>query len=114
MIGGGTIGLLMVQMAKISGASTVMLSEPVEMRRKIGLEVGADAVIDPLNEDVRGKIREICGRDGADVVIERFETQFFSVQSLPAAAFLSSYIYLLLSSALPYVIISSLFFSKLP
>lgn len=46
MIGGGTIGLLMVQMAKISGASTVMLSEPVEMRRKIGLEVGADAVID--------------------------------------------------------------------
>lgn len=34
VIGGGTIGLLMVQMAKISGASTVMLSEPVEMRKE--------------------------------------------------------------------------------
>lgn len=30
VIGGGTIGLLMVQMARLSGASTVILSEPVE------------------------------------------------------------------------------------
>ena len=46
VIGGGTIGLLMVQMARIEGASTVILSEPVEQRRQIGLELGADAVID--------------------------------------------------------------------
>ena len=31
--GGGMIGQLMVQMAKRSGASTVVLSEPIEMRR---------------------------------------------------------------------------------
>lgn len=87
VIGGGTIGLLMVQMAKISGASTVMLSEPVEMRRKIGLEIGADAVIDPLNEDVREKIREICGRDGADVVIECVGKPFAVEQAFYTAGF---------------------------
>ena len=29
VIGGGTIGLLMVQLAKLSGASTIILSEPI-------------------------------------------------------------------------------------
>lgn len=70
ILGGGTIGLLMVQLAKLSGASTVILSEPIAMRREIGLEVGADAVIDPLNEPLCDRIKEITGRDGADVVIE--------------------------------------------
>lgn len=70
IIGGGTIGLLMVQLAKLSGASTIILSEPIAMRRQIGLEVGADAVIDPLHENVLDRIKEISGRDGADIVIE--------------------------------------------
>lgn len=87
VIGGGTIGLLMAQMAKISGASTVILSEPVEMRRKIGLEVGTDAVIDPLNEDIGGRIKEICGRDGADIVIECVGKTFAVEQAFRAAGF---------------------------
>jgi len=70
ILGGGTIGLLMVQLAKLSGASTVILSEPIAMRREIGLDVGADAVIDPFNENLTDRIKEITGRDGADVVIE--------------------------------------------
>jgi len=87
VIGGGTIGLLMVQMARISGASTVILSEPVEMRRKIGMEVGADAVIDPIHENVPQRIREICGRDGADVVIECVGKPFAVEQAFSSAGF---------------------------
>lgn len=87
VIGGGTIGLLMVQMARISGASTVILSEPVEMRRRIGMEVGADAVIDPIHEDVPQRIREICGRNGADVVIECVGKPFAVEQAFAAAGF---------------------------
>lgn len=87
VIGGGTIGLLMVQMAKISGASCVVLSEPVEMRRKIGLEVGADAVIDPIHEDVKTRLQEICRRDGADVVIECVGRPFAVEQAFLAAGF---------------------------
>ena len=85
VIGGGTIGLLMVQLAKMSGASTVILSEPIAMRREIGLEVGADAVIDPINEDVAGRIKEITGRDGADVVIECVGKSFAVEQAFQAA-----------------------------
>ena len=85
VIGGGTIGLLMVQMAKLSGASKVMLSEPIEMRRQIGLEVGADAAIDPVQEDILARIREISGRDGADVVIECVGKPSAVEQSIQAA-----------------------------
>lgn len=70
VIGGGAIGLLMVQLAKQSGASAVILSEPVELRRKIGLEIGADAVIDPFQEVLRERLIQITGQDGVDVVIE--------------------------------------------
>ena len=87
VVGGGTIGLLMVQLAKLSGASTVILSEPVEMRRKIGLKVGADAVINPLEEDITERILAICGRTGADVVIECVGKEFAVMQAIGAAGF---------------------------
>ena len=70
VIGGGAIGLLMVQLAKLRGAGTVILSEPVEARRKIGLEIGADLAIDPLSEDPAACVASYLGRPGADVVIE--------------------------------------------
>ena len=85
VVGGGTIGLLMVQMAKISGASTVILSEPMELRRKIGMEVGADAAIDPIHESVPDRIREISQKEGADVVIECVGRPFAVEQAIQAA-----------------------------
>lgn len=87
VIGGGTIGLLMVQLARLSGASSVILSEPIAMRRKIGIEVGADAVIDPVHEDVSQRVREITGRAGADVVIECVGKAFAAEQAFSAAGF---------------------------
>lgn len=70
VIGGGAIGLLMVQLAKLSGASQVLLSEPVQTRREIGLQLGANAAIDPIHEDLTARIRALTGMDGVDVVIE--------------------------------------------
>ena len=70
VIGGGAIGLIMVQLAKLSGASCVILSEPVAMRREIGLKVGADHTIDPFRENISDAIRSFTGQPGTDVVIE--------------------------------------------
>ncbi len=70
VLGGGAIGLIMVQLARLSGASKVILSEPVEMRRNIGLELGADAAVDPIHEDLPARVRELLGTPGPDVVIE--------------------------------------------
>lgn len=70
VIGGGTIGLIMAQVMKLSGAGTVIVSEPVEMRRDIALSIGVDYVIDPLKSNLSDEIRRITGRDGVDKVIE--------------------------------------------
>ena len=70
IIGGGAIGLLMVQLARHAGASTVFLSEPVEFRRKIALEVGADETLDPIHENILEKIKNHIGTNGVDHVIE--------------------------------------------
>ncbi len=70
VIGGGAIGLMMVQLARIAGASSVVLSEPNAFRRKVALEIGVDAAIDPLEEDLAARYEEVTGIHGADVVIE--------------------------------------------
>lgn len=85
VIGGGTIGLLMVQLAHLSGASCVILSEPIEMRREIGLATGADAAIDPIHQDAAEQVRAITGRDGADVVIECVGRNFAAEQAFRCA-----------------------------
>lgn len=87
VIGGGPIGLIMIQLAKLSGASAVILSEPVEFRRKLGLELGADAVIDSMNEDVSQKIMELYGREDADVVIECVGKPATAAQAIQLAGF---------------------------
>ena len=69
IIGGGTIGLLMLQLAKNAGASAVLVVEPLPEKRALAERLGAVAVIDPA----RGKVREdILDRapEGPDVVIE--------------------------------------------
>lgn len=85
VIGGGAIGLLMVQLAKLSGAANVLLSEPVAVRRKIGAEVGADAVVDPIHESLPEKIRQVFGADGADTVIECVGNPQAALQAVESA-----------------------------
>lgn len=85
VIGGGAIGLIMVQLAKISGASKVVLSEPVAMRREIGMEVGAWGTIDPIHEDINERLEELLGTRGADVVIECVGTPAAAEQAFLAA-----------------------------
>lgn len=85
IIGGGAIGLMMLQLARISGASKVILSEPVEMRRKIALEIGADAVIDPIHEDLKARTREVTSTGGVNVVIECVGSALATAQAFEAA-----------------------------
>lgn len=75
--GAGAIGLLFVQIFKNSGAYPIIVSEPVESRRKTALEVGADFVVDPTVGDVTGSIfaHTSIGADYAiDVVGSQLQT----------------------------------------
>ena len=85
VIGGGAIGLLMIQLAKLSGASKVILSEPVAMRREIGKKVGAWACVDPIHEDIKERLMELLGTEGVDVVIECVGTPVAAEQAFLAA-----------------------------
>lgn len=85
VIGGGAIGLLMVQLAKQSGASLVILSEPAAVRRETGRQIGVDGVIDPSREDVPERLRQLTGADGVDVVIECVGNTAATAQAFSAA-----------------------------
>ncbi len=69
IIGGGTIGLIMVQLARLSGAAMVAVLEPMEERRKMALEAGADLAVDSLNQEVKPALEE-ANFGNVDVVIE--------------------------------------------
>lgn len=70
VFGMGAIGLLAVQMCKLSGCSSVIAVEPVEKRRHLAERFGADHVIDPSSVDVGMKIRALTGDKGVDVSLE--------------------------------------------
>lgn len=69
VIGGGMIGLLMLQLARLSGASKTALLEPVAKKREMGRRLGADICIDPLHEDVKEALSQ-AGMTWIRTVIE--------------------------------------------
>lgn len=69
VIGGGMIGLLMLQLAKLAGAAKVALLEPVESKREIGKKLGADVCIDPIREDAKACLID-AGMTWVNTVIE--------------------------------------------
>lgn len=70
VVGGGAIGLIMVQLARLAGASKVLLVEPVSTRRDIGMQVGADGALDPLCKQFSEKVHAVLDDGGTDIVIE--------------------------------------------
>ncbi len=69
IIGGGTIGLIMGQLARISGASTLILVEPVSEKRKMARSLGADITIDPMTQSVED-VLNAYSIQSVDVTIE--------------------------------------------
>jgi len=70
VIGGGPIGLALVRLLKIIGFEPILLSEPVVSKRKLALAMGADHVIDPLDEDLNQMVFTTTAGLGYDVVFE--------------------------------------------
>ena len=52
ILGGGVIGLLVVQLAKLAGAAEIVLVTRQKFRRDVALKIGATRVIDPISESV--------------------------------------------------------------
>ena len=69
IIGGGTIGLIMLKLVRLAGAATVILTEPVAEKREKARELGADIVVDP-RANLPEAVLEKAGVKNVDAVIE--------------------------------------------
>ncbi|MBU8792150.1 zinc-binding alcohol dehydrogenase family protein [Oceanobacillus caeni] len=67
--GAGTIGQLILRMAKAKGAS-VMVSDVLDSRLEFAKLNGADRVVNVLNEDLAEKLNGWTNHEGANVVID--------------------------------------------
>jgi len=70
IVGAGTIGLLSLEVARISGASEVYVIEPAKNRREIAHQLDATDSINPDEEDPLEFIRSYTNGLGVDLVIE--------------------------------------------
>ncbi|HYH35745.1 MAG TPA: zinc-binding alcohol dehydrogenase [Nocardioides sp.] len=69
VFGAGVPGQITAQLARLNGARVVVV-DPVESRRRLALQLGAVAALDPAAEDVAEAVRAMTDDRGADVVIE--------------------------------------------
>jgi len=70
ILGAGPIGLLIQEVAQVSGAAKVLVSEPVASRREMAKKLGATVVVDPINEDLEAATKEMTNGRGFDTVID--------------------------------------------
>lgn len=70
ILGGGTIGMLTMQWAKIFGAAKVVVFDITKERLELGTRLGADAVINTLEEDYIQQAMALTDGKGYDFVYE--------------------------------------------
>jgi len=69
IFGAGPIGLLFVQIMKARGATPLIVSDPVALRRTVAATCGADHVVDPTTEDLNGFVMKKT-RIGVDYAVD--------------------------------------------
>ena len=68
--GGGPVGVAACAIMKRQGASVVIISEPEASRAQLGLEMGADYAINPIEENFVEKVLDLTSGMGADLYLE--------------------------------------------
>ncbi len=87
VLGLGAIGLLCIQVAKLSGAHPIIAVDMLANRLEIAKALGADIVLDPSKCDAGIEIKKATRNRGADVVIEYSGSRQALQTSLRGVAF---------------------------
>lgn len=82
VIGGGVMGLLTIALARVRGAGTTILSDPITGRREAARRLGADVVVDPATEDLKDVVARATGGRGVDVACEAVGTPELVAQAI--------------------------------
>jgi 2-desacetyl-2-hydroxyethyl bacteriochlorophyllide A dehydrogenase len=84
VLGAGTIGLLTMLTARAAGAAAIATTDPVEFKRALAIELGADLAVDPTHDDAVQRIRaELPWRP--DVVFDCVASQSSTDQAIALA-----------------------------
>ncbi len=83
VLGGGVIGLLLVQLARLAGAGEVILVTRQAPRRQLAMRLGASHAIDPVGIDLAAAIRTVVP-ESVDVAFECAGVPETFTQSLAA------------------------------
>ena len=86
VMGAGPIGVLHVMLARLRGATRIIVSEPAAGRREQALALGADVAVDPMNEDLAAVVAAESSGRGADVIITAAPVKALQEQALDLAA----------------------------
>lgn len=70
VLGGGPIGNLVAQVARVRGATSTMVTDLSDFRLRAALECGATFAVNTGKEDLAGAIVEHFGPDGPDLILE--------------------------------------------
>jgi L-iditol 2-dehydrogenase len=70
VIGGGPIGLLHAQLARLRGAKTVMLCDVVQERLQEAEKMGVDETVDSTKGNLSERVLALTEGRGADIVVE--------------------------------------------
>ncbi|MEZ4870361.1 MAG: alcohol dehydrogenase catalytic domain-containing protein [Caldilineaceae bacterium] len=70
VIGGGTIGLLCLAVAKANGVKETLITVKYPQQAAVARELGADHVVDVTRQDVKAVVKSLTEGMGVDAVIE--------------------------------------------
>lgn len=70
VFGAGALGLFSVQLARLGGAESVVVSEVVDARLALASGLGATDTVNGARESAVEAVHDITGGEGADLVIE--------------------------------------------
>jgi 2-desacetyl-2-hydroxyethyl bacteriochlorophyllide A dehydrogenase len=82
IIGAGALGLLVLVVAKLRGATKVVVSDPEPARRELAQHFGASRVVDPFQEDLVAVARDMTHGRGVDCAFEAVGAQATLEQAL--------------------------------
>jgi NADPH2:quinone reductase len=85
--GAGGVGSLAVQLGRPFGAGRVIATASTEAKRELTLSLGADAAVDPAEEDLKAALIEANGGERVDVVLEMSGGRVFDAAAEALAPF---------------------------
>ncbi|RAL17008.1 uncharacterized protein BO97DRAFT_382208 [Aspergillus homomorphus CBS 101889] len=70
VLGGGPVGIGIVQVLKMQGCQKIIVAELMENRKQLARDYGAAHIVDPRETDTATRVRELTDGVGADVIFD--------------------------------------------